>query len=148
MGLGRAQLSADRAAGALTSFRQALELAELADDASDESLAETRAAVRWTEEILVAESEAAPQWSAASLATLTGRYEDREVGLPEGVLSYRRGDNPWRPMHHFRESTFVIAGIDGFRLEFVLDDNDRPSKLIGHTIEGYQDVTERTSETE
>lgn len=81
--------------------------------------------------------------SVEQLQTLTGRYGPRQVELREGRLFYQREGNPrgylLTPM---QANIFMLEGLNTFRLRFVLDEEGRPIKLVGHYFNGNTDEFE------
>lgn len=78
------------------------------------------------------------------LESYAGVYEDRVLTFEDGVLHYRRGDQPKRVLTPMSETFFKLEGLDEFRIEFVRDESGAPVMLRGHYGPGRTDESRRT----
>lgn len=105
--------------------------------------AEDAAALSWAIDGL--ESERHP--AAVDLSTLeryAGSYGPRELFVEDGKLLYQREGRPAATAIPMTETLFRFDEFDYFRLEVVLDDQGRPTKLVGHYSDGRTDESPRT----
>jgi len=80
------------------------------------------------------------------LETLAGDYETRHFELRDDGLYYLRGDaatQEFRKLTAMSRDMFLIEGLVFFRLQFELDDKDRPTKVVGQYETGYRDQSMR-----
>lgn len=86
-----------------------------------------------------------PNIDVAALSRYAGDYGPRAIKLDNGVLFYRRAQNPWARLSPMSATLFQPDNIDYFRLEVVLDTQGNPIALVGHYDNGTVDRSERTA---
>jgi len=86
-----------------------------------------------------------PHVDVAALSRYAGEYGPRAIKVDNGVLFYRRAQNPWARLTPMSSTLFQPDNIDYFRLEVVLDTHGNPVALVGHYDNGTVDRSERTA---
>ncbi|MEZ6242158.1 MAG: S41 family peptidase [Phycisphaerales bacterium] len=85
--------------------------------------------------------------SEDALRELAGAYGDRKFELRDGALWYARSNatagGAWRKLICIADDTFVIEGIQDFRLEFNRDDDAKVIGVTGHYKVREPDYTKR-----
>jgi retinol-binding protein 3 len=79
-----------------------------------------------------------------TLERYAGSYGPRKLYVEDGRLYYQREGRAAAAAVPMTETVFRFDGIDYFRLEVVLDDQGRPTKVIGHYNDGHTDESPRT----
>lgn len=80
------------------------------------------------------------------LQRYTGRYGPRTLFLEGNELHYQREGRPAYSLTPLSPDTFALDGMVHFRLQIVLDDEGKPTKLVGHYVEGGHDESPRDEE--
>lgn len=77
--------------------------------------------------------------SANQLKEYPGKYGSRQIIRQGNNLVYQRAGNTPHPLTPITANLFAVGDLFDFRLEVVTDSAGKPTKLIGHYINGYQD---------
>jgi len=90
----------------------------------------------WALQMLKAQRDPV-ELSAEDLAQIAGTYGDRLIELRDGTLFYKRNgvSADWRPLTPLDTDTFVVDGVEGFRMVF-----EREGRGDGQTITGIRGV--------
>ncbi len=115
-------------------------LKKLQEDATDEGAAHQIAwALRGLEvrlnPVTVPETE---------LKQYTGTYGPRRIWHEDQGLWYQREDRPKYPLVPMGNDTFMLDGLDYFRIRFERDEGGKVVKLVGMYDNGFQDEHERS----
>jgi hypothetical protein len=86
-----------------------------------------------------------PNVDVTTLSRYAGDYGARAIKLDNGVLFYRRAQNPWARLTPMSSTLFQPDNIDYFRLEVVLDTQGNPIAVVGHYDNGTVDRSERSA---
>jgi len=78
----------------------------------------------------------------AKLRKYAGSYGPRQVTYKDGRLFYTRG-GPERPLNAISQDTFMIEGVDFFKLKFVADNKGAIKSVLGSYAQGHTDVSMR-----
>lgn len=78
----------------------------------------------------------------AKLRKYAGSYGPRQVTFKDGRLFYTRG-GPERPLNAISQDTFMIEGVDFFKLKFVADNKGVIKSVLGSYAQGHSDVSMR-----
>jgi hypothetical protein len=73
-----------------------------------------------------------------------GVFGPRTIMLENGVLYYQREDRPKYRLIPIGDHTFMLDGLDYFRLQFKADDKGEFNEVIGIYDSGRIDSNERT----
>lgn len=77
-----------------------------------------------------------------TLEKYAGDYGERKITLEEGGLYYRRKGPSYR-MLPINETLFGLAGLEEFRIQFVIDKNGKVTGLVGLLSDGFRDPSPR-----
>jgi len=77
------------------------------------------------------------------LKKYAGKYGPRNVIYENGILFYQREDRPKYKLIPINDDTFILDGLDYFRLQFVRDESGEISMVKGIYINGRVDISER-----
>ena len=83
--------------------------------------------------------------TAEQMSRYVGDYGPRHIVIEDGKLAYYRGSGAPRPLIPVGEHQFMIRGETGFRMQIVVDDDGRPTKIVGHYLAGRKDESPRDS---
>jgi hypothetical protein len=81
--------------------------------------------------------------SAKSLEQYSGSYGPRQVRFRDGSLYYQREENPEFLLIPMGDDTFMLKGLDYFRVQFVKDDRGKFHKIVGLYDDGHSDFNMR-----
>jgi len=113
-------------------------LKALKDLAAEEDDSDIKGELEWY--IAGLEAQASPfEVKASQLQAFAGTYGPRRVWVDEGVLYYQRGENPEFRLVPMSKDTFMLEGLDYFRIQFVRDDGGEVVKLVGMYSDGTRD---------
>ncbi|MCB9839186.1 MAG: peptidase S41 [Phycisphaeraceae bacterium] len=79
----------------------------------------------------------------ATLAEYVGSYGPRQVTFRDGSLWYSRGGGPERRLNAISADTFMVDGVDFFRMTFERDSQGRVARILGSYVQGHSDTSER-----
>jgi hypothetical protein len=79
------------------------------------------------------------------LMEYAGEYGARKVLFDGNNLSYSRDDRPARKLIALSEDTFMIEGVDNFKMKFMRGDNGKISHILGIYKQGYTDRSDRSN---
>lgn len=79
----------------------------------------------------------------AKLRKYAGSYGPRQITYRDGGLYYSREGNAERPLNALSEDTFMIQGIDYFKITFVADNKGKIKSILGSYSQGHTDVSMR-----
>lgn len=82
--------------------------------------------------------------SQEQLGDYVGLYGPREIGIEGGALLYRRGQGPWLRLTPVGQDGFLVGDLDGFRIRFERDAQERVQRLVGLYDDGREEPSERT----
>jgi len=82
--------------------------------------------------------------SEAELMQYVGTYGPRRIWHEGNSLWYQREDRPRYPIVPMGNDTFLLSGLDYFRIRFERDDNGKVVKLVGMYDNGFQDEHDRS----
>jgi hypothetical protein len=120
---------------------QALDLARLEalKKISDKTMdADRKAIIDFDIEILKASHQPA-QVDESILRQYTGNFGPRRVWFENGNLYYQREDRPVFKLIPMSEDTFMLEGVDYFKMRFVKDDSGNVVEILGMYREGQRD---------
>jgi CubicO group peptidase (beta-lactamase class C family) len=83
------------------------------------------------------------------LRAFAGEYGPRHFELRGGRLFYGRDATPpedYSPLFAMDRDTFVLAGVDSFRLRFEMGEGERAARVVGLYEDGGLDGSERTGD--
>jgi len=84
------------------------------------------------------------QCSPKELAAYAGDYGPRHVRIEQGSPQYKRdGVSQWTNLVCIEKDQFMIAGVDGFIMEFKRDEKNKIIGIEGHQQRGPIDFTPR-----
>lgn len=132
--LGRAHLEEGQLEAGLKSFTLAAELEP--DDA------DVQRGLAWIRDMLEARQRPV-HLPVPTLATFAGRYGPRLVALEEGRLVYQREDGPRYRLVPLTRETFLLDGLNTFRLRFVTGPDGAPTSVEGLYFDGSRDTSPR-----
>ncbi len=78
-----------------------------------------------------------------TLKKYAGSYGPRQLTFRDGTLYYSREGNPERPLNALSNDTFMIEGVDFFKLKFVSDNKGKIKSILGSYSQGHTDVSMR-----
>lgn len=99
--------------------------------------------IAWLKQSLESKSKTIHLSSKEQMA-ITGQYGPRHISLIDNNLYYQRQGNAKHQMHPLTPDLFAIGDIFDFRIEVIKDAQDKPIKLVGHYVNGFQDESPRT----
>ncbi|MGD0144971.1 MAG: S41 family peptidase [Rhizomicrobium sp.] len=102
---------------------------------------------RWTLERLTAEKNGV-KLDPKSAQDLIGSYDDRQIGLEDGALFYKRARSPEEQLVPLGGDAFAIAGRPNLRLTFERDSKGLVDALVISTSEGIVLSHKRDAATE
>jgi hypothetical protein len=80
----------------------------------------------------------------AALNAFVGVYGPRKISLENGMLYYQREGRPKYKLMPMGEDTFMLEGLDMFRLKFKRDDSGKVTELVGMYDNGETDSNKRS----
>ncbi len=83
--------------------------------------------------------------SEPEMTRYVGDYGPRHIVVSEGQLAYYRGSNPPQTLIPLGNHQFMMRDLDYFKLEFVMDAEGRPDRIVGHYSSGRRDESPRDS---
>ena len=123
---------------------EALELAQMLvlDELSESASGHQAIQLAWAADFL--RSTVVPvEVDRAILSEYVGSYGPRKITIHDGTLYYSRGGNPERPLNALSKDTFMIEGVDFFKLKFVADSKGKIKSILGSYTQGHTDVSMR-----
>ena len=96
----------------------------------------------WVEPLLAAVDDR-PAIPTDVLERYVGDYGPRHVTLEDGVLYYRRDDNPRTRLRPLSKDTFQPESSGTFRIRFMADGPGAASRIVGLYLDGNRDESTR-----
>jgi hypothetical protein len=127
-------IGAGRYTDAIAGFERAARL-----DSSNTRASRGRA---WVEPMMAA-VETPPAIPTEVLERYVGDYGPRHVTLEDGVLYYRRDDNPRTRLRPLSEDTFQPESSATFRIRFMADGPGAATRIVGLYLDGNRDESIR-----